>query len=202
MKRYCVTTKSPTIRICFVTSSCIDSLKFAKPCAFGASGVHSTYISEPGAWAGSWLERQSQRGVVDAISELPHASHDLSTAIGYASRGLCANATEVEILVAELIRFYVSECGLEGIPREDGWGSFTAWVFSRFPRTPTAHPPPPAALQLASPLVAASPWSHLPVAMAVPLAPHAAQLTLTHDPIALSDSWEEIVSSGSSQATM
>ena len=38
------------------------SLKFAKACGFGASGVHSTYISEPGAWSGSWLERQSQSG--------------------------------------------------------------------------------------------------------------------------------------------
>ena len=151
------------------------SLKFFKPCGYGATGVHRNYLSEPGAWSGSWLERQSVSGLRATIGEAPAKDVDLATAFGYAARGLCANATECEVTVADAMRLYVSENGIGRIARDGGWEDFAAWIAKRLPlrsapgdellllESPQLPPPPQLGFAPAMQPLAVSPYSQQPL---------------------------------------
>ena len=106
------------------------SLKTAKISAYVALCLHQDYAVEPGAHAGSQLERMSVQGARDLLTQM--RPRGLGTALRYARAAFSSAAImEVEHTVAESLRAWVSELGLDGVPRRGSWASLTSWANRR-----------------------------------------------------------------------
>ena len=106
-------------------------LKFAMPAAFAATGVHQSYLVEPGAWAGSAAERTSSSVLRSAIGDMvEHASPSgLATARRYAAMGLAASYPELLYTVVRSVAAYVAATGGRP-PLQGSWRAYAAWVRS------------------------------------------------------------------------
>ena len=105
------------------------SLKQIKPDLYSALLLHTDYIVEAGAHAGSELERLSMRGAMQYAKE-PRPS-GLATALRYARGARSQSVVEVDKLAYATIRAWIAEVGIEKLPRERGWAELTAWVSKR-----------------------------------------------------------------------
>ena len=111
----------------------MHSLKSVMITAFAAAGVHDAYLVEPGAHAGSAMERMSldaARQQAELVSPALLMPSGLKTARGYAHRGLAASHATNVSMVTGLARAYVASVGASALPREGGWRALAEWVQS------------------------------------------------------------------------
>ena len=103
-----------------------------KVSAYAALALHTDYAVEPGAHAGSQMERLS----VDGAKQMIRATRPtgLKTALRYAREAYSAAVTEVDAMVFAAMRAYVLEVGVENIPRSDSWRAVAAWATKRAQR--------------------------------------------------------------------
>jgi hypothetical protein len=118
------------------------SYKKAKISAYLALRLHPDYAVEPGAHAGSAMERMSVNGATAAIRNT--RPRGLGTALRYARAAYSPEAVmEVEMTVAKAIRAWVASVGVSGVPRAASWSAITSWVtddLSRHSEQPDASP--------------------------------------------------------------
>ena len=185
------------------------SAKTAKPCAYAAARVHAQYQVEPGAWAGSKLERMSVAGlrteVGGFVAAMPRGT---KTAQKYARSGMCTSSAELEAYVYGTVQEYVAERGVAGLPHTNGWRDLSEWVAARADAPPAAPRRPCSAGALAAAPIAALPASRtqsaggapaaLPAFVSTPMG--AAQLAVpllsampADGPGSLSNSWQQFV---------
>lgn len=110
------------------------SLKMYKISLYHALLLHTDYIVEPGAHAGSQIERMSVAAAAEQARNIRPTG--LRTALHYARGARVQTVLEVEHLVYEALRSFISEVGLNGIPRRGGWAALTAWSTSRVSEKP------------------------------------------------------------------
>ena len=105
------------------------SLKQSKPALYSALLLHTDYVVEAGAHAGSELERLSMRGAEQhaRVSRPP----GLATALRYARGARSQSIVEIDRIAYATIRVWIAEIGLEKLPRVRGWAALTAWVSER-----------------------------------------------------------------------
>jgi len=111
----------------------MHSLKSVMITAFAAAGVHDSYLVEPGAHAGSTMERLSldaARQQTELVSSTISTPSGLQTARGYAHKGLAASHATNVCMVTGLARAYLAAVGTSAIPREGGWRALAVWVQS------------------------------------------------------------------------
>jgi len=109
----------------------MHSLKSAMVTAFAAAGVHDSHLVEPGAHAGSTMERLSldaARQQAELVSPTINTPSGLKTARGYAHKGLAASHATNVCMVTGLARAYLAAVGISAIPREGGWRALAVWV--------------------------------------------------------------------------
>jgi hypothetical protein len=109
----------------------MHSLKSVMITAFAAAGVHDSYLVEPGAHAGSTMERLSldaARQQTELVSSTISTPSGLQTARGYAHKGLAASHATNVCMVTGLARAYLAAVGTSAIPREGGWRAMAVWV--------------------------------------------------------------------------
>jgi hypothetical protein len=105
------------------------SLKQWKIDLYHALLLHTDFIVEPGAHAGSQLERMSVAGATNQARQIRPTG--LSVALRYARASRSQSVLEVESLVWAAVRAWVAEAGLAHLPREYGWAAITRWSSSR-----------------------------------------------------------------------
>ena len=162
-------------------------LKSFKPCAYAVARVHSSILAEPGAWAGSKMERTSVQEMLQEIAALAPRTATraglaagLKVARGYAATGLLAAAeptaslAEIEQSVYAALRGYVREIGIQKLPRRQSWKHLANWLRAAG-ETPTEATPlarlegpstssaPLAITMTEPPRVATSPWDSKPL---------------------------------------
>jgi hypothetical protein len=162
-------------------------LKSFKPCAYAVARAHSAILAEPGAWAGSKMERTSVQEMLQEIAALAPRTAcraglaaGLKVAQGYAATGLMAAAeptaslAEIEQSVYAALRGYVRETGIQKLPRRQSWKHLADWMRAAG-ETPTEATPlarlegpstssAPLAITAAEPpRVATSPWDSRPL---------------------------------------
>ena len=109
----------------------MHSLKSVMITAFAAVGVHDSYLVEPGAHAGSTMERLSldaARQQAELVSPAILTPSGLQTARGYAHKGLAASHATNVCMVTGLARAYLTAVGTGAMPREGGWRALAKWV--------------------------------------------------------------------------
>ena len=109
----------------------MHSLKSVMITAFAAVGVHDSYLVEPGAHAGSTMERLSldaARQQAELVSSAILTPSGLQTARGYAHKGLAASHATNVCMVTGLARAYLAAVGTSAMPREGGWRALAEWV--------------------------------------------------------------------------
>ena len=117
------------------------TLKKAKISLYVALRLHTDYAVEPGAHAGSTLERLSVRGAQELIGGM--RPRGLAVALRYARAAYDPQAIlETEHAAYEAVRGWIAETGLERLPRRGSWAHLTAWVNSRIHRGDAATPAP------------------------------------------------------------
>ena len=102
------------------------SLKTCKISAYVALRLHPDYAVEPGAHAGSRIERMSVSGMETQIKALRPTG--LAVALRYARAAFGVSVAEIDRMVFEAMQRYVAELGLARIPRVDTWASVTKWA--------------------------------------------------------------------------
>ena len=105
------------------------SLKMYKISLYHALLLHTDYIVEPGAHAGSQIERMSVAAAAEKARNIRPTG--LHTALHYARGARAQTVLEVEHMVYEALRSFIGEVGLMDIPRRGGWAALTAWSTSR-----------------------------------------------------------------------
>ena len=105
------------------------SLKQVKIDLYSALLLHTDYIVEASAHAGSELERLSMRGAIAHVRAMRPAG--LAVALHYARGARSQSITEIDRLAYSTIRAWIAEVGLANLPRVNGWAALTAWVNTR-----------------------------------------------------------------------
>ena len=105
------------------------SLKMVKISAYVALRVHTDYIVEPGAHAGSQLERLSVRGA-SALAQTIRPT-GLQVAMRYAREATRQTILEVEETVVRAVRSWIAESGLSSLGRDNSWEELARWATAR-----------------------------------------------------------------------
>ena len=109
------------------------TLKRYKITAYVGARVHPDYAVEPGAHAGSRLERMSVRGAEQHVDRMRPSG--LGTALRYARAALDLSVAEVDATVMTAVREWIAHVGLGALPRTNSWPAFTAWATQRAPES-------------------------------------------------------------------
>ena len=102
------------------------SLKKAKISAYIGLRLHCDYAVEPGAHAGSVLERLSVAGAHGLARQI--RPRGLAVALRYGRMAMEQSVMEIDALVAAAMRTWIAETGLRNIPRVGGWESVARWA--------------------------------------------------------------------------
>jgi hypothetical protein len=105
------------------------SLKQWKISAYHALLLHTDYIVEPGAHAGSEMERLSISGANASTRAIRPTGLNVGLRYARASRG--HSAIEVEHLVWTCLRAWLASAPLATLPRTEGWAALTRWSSDR-----------------------------------------------------------------------
>ena len=114
------------------------SLKKVKIAVYAALRLHPDYMVEAGAHAGSVIERMSVAAMHDDVRRMRPSG--LHVALGYARQALSESVAEVDYCAFQAVRLWISQTGLEKLPRHDTWRALSAWTHGRA-TLPEATPP-------------------------------------------------------------
>jgi len=119
------------------------TLKQSKIALYHAMLLHTDYIVEAGAHAGSQLERMSVGGAETQIRQMRPTGLQVALHYARASRNQ-HSVLEVEALAFRTMRAWLADVGLTSVPRTNGWAHLTRWVGERACRSGNAPLAPPA----------------------------------------------------------
>ena len=117
------------------------TLKQCKVALYGALLLHTDYLVEAGAHAGSELERLSVAGAMNHARIVRPSG--LAVALRYARGARSQNIVQVDRLAYEAAREWVASVGIEGLPRRGGWAALTNWALNRVSASAAFVPPKP-----------------------------------------------------------
>ena len=88
--------------------------------------LHCDYAVEPGAHAGSSLERLSVEGAQQLARSI--RPRGLSVALRYGREALDQSVIEIDTMVAAVVRSWIASTGLKHIPRVGAWEQLARWA--------------------------------------------------------------------------
>ena len=103
------------------------SLKRVKPSAYVSVRVHTDYVPEATAHAGSTMERMSVGGACGNARAIRPSG--LRVALGYARDALAVSAVEVDHIVFRLVRAFVAKASAD-VLRDGSWTALARWAMS------------------------------------------------------------------------
>lgn len=104
----------------------MHSLKMWKPSLYLALLLHTDYVCEASAHAGSQLERLSLAAVQGQAKALRPAG--LAVALRYARGARSQTVVEVDRLAFSCMRAWLATAGLAAVPRTGGWTALARWA--------------------------------------------------------------------------
>ena len=99
--------------------------------------LHTDYIVEAGAHAGSQLERLSVAGASEQARTI--RPQGLGVALRYARAARSQSVLEVDRLAYSALRSWVASVGLAHLPRVGGWAALTRWACDTAARGDGSH---------------------------------------------------------------